>query len=137
MSVEAAQDLLLTEQLSEAHIGVLRNVCMHLNQVLDLQMLFMDNMGLWYITNVQIIMSHSKVAKLIAGELTKPFDGVLAGIRDLWRTEAVMQEGQEHIRAINQGLVQRLPPIEPGGLRYSPETPPHTSCSNIGITIRG
>jgi len=99
--VDAAEDLLRTEQLSEAHIVVLKNVCVHLNQVLDTQMLFIDNMSLWFNTNVHRFMSHSAVARSIVGEPTKPIDGVLTGIRDLWRTEAAMQEGQEHIRAIN------------------------------------
>jgi len=110
-------------------------VCLHLNQVLDLQMLFMDNMGLWYNTNVHRFMSHSAVANLIAGEPPKPIDGVLAGIRDLWRTEASMQEGQEHIRAINQGLVQRLPTIDLGTLRHPSSLPSPPTRRETGKVV--
>lgn len=127
MIVDAAEDLLRTEQLSEAHIVVLKNVCVHLNQVLDTQMLFIDNMSLWFNTNVHRFMSYSAVAKSLVGEPTKAIDGVLNGIKALWDVEATMQEGQEHIEAVSQGLVQRLPAIEPGTLSHSQSVPPSPS----------
>jgi len=82
-------------------------------------------------------MPRSQVLKMIVKDSPDPIDGVLGGIRALWQSEAALQEGQEHIEAVRQGLVPRLPYTEIHSLRHPVAVPFCPSCGEIGRFAQG